>query len=168
MAPAQRRKAYESDVTYVTNSELGFDYLRDHLAMSEAEAVLRPALSYCVIDEADSVLIDEARVPLIISDRTEAPVDKYQAAAKLAAALSERQHYTVAEKQMTVSLTEDGVAYCLAALQVADLYDPKEPWAAYVFAGHGVQLSAYAPPEKVPAGHALHVSGDDAPMYDEK
>ena len=74
----QRRAAYACDVTYVTNSELGFDYLRDHLAMTPAEVVLRPeGLGYCVIDEGDSVLIDEARVPLIISGKTDASVTQY-------------------------------------------------------------------------------------------
>lgn len=74
----QRRAAYACDVTYVTNSELGFDYLRDHLAMTPAEVVLRPeGLGYCVIDEGDSVLIDEARVPLIISGKTDASVAQY-------------------------------------------------------------------------------------------
>jgi len=130
--PAERRAAYAADVTYVTNSELGFDYLRDNLAGTAAEVVLRPKLNFCVVDEGDSVLIDEARVPLIISGKTDAPVDKYQVATKLAGALEVPEHYEVFEKEQTVSITEAGQKYCEQALQVADLYDPREPWASYV------------------------------------
>ena len=73
---AERRAAYKSDVTYVTNSELGFDYLRDNLAQRGGDLVLRP-FSYCIIDEVDSILIDEARTPLIISGTAEKPSEKY-------------------------------------------------------------------------------------------
>lgn len=130
--PAARKVAYSSDVTYVTNSELGFDYLRDNLAMTADEVVLRPQLAYCVVDEGDSVLIDEARVPLIISGRTDAPVGKYQTAFKLAAALERDIHYELIEKEQNAVLTEEGQLYCEQALQVESLYDLKEPWAAYV------------------------------------
>ena len=128
----QRRAAYRSDVTYVTNSELGFDYLRDHLAMSEGETALRDELNFCVVDEGDSVLIDEARVPLIISGRTTAPVDRYQTGAKLAGALEPGLHYEVFEKKQTIALTEAGTEYAEAALNVKDLFDPMDPWASYV------------------------------------
>ena len=129
---AQRKAAYDCDVTYVTNSEVGFDYLRDHLAMTPSDTVLRASLHFAVVDEGDSVLIDEARVPLIISGRTDAPVEKYQACAKLAAALQPGEHYDVFEKQQTVGLTEAGTSYAEAALQVDDLFDPMNPWASYV------------------------------------
>ena len=132
MNTAQRKAAYSADVTYVTNSELGFDYLRDHLAMTPAEVVLPPTLNFCVIDEGDSVLVDEARVPLIISGRTDAPVEKYEACAKLAATLIPGEHYDVFEKEQTIGLKEAGTKYCEEALQVDDLYDPTNPWASYV------------------------------------
>ena len=128
----QRREAYNSDVTYVTNSELGFDYLRDHLAMSPSETVLRDSLNFCVVDEGDSVLIDEARVPLIISGRTTAPVEKYETCAKLANALEPITHYEIFEKEQTIGLTEAGTKYAETALQVEDLFDPMSPWASYV------------------------------------
>ena len=130
---AARKEAYACDVTYVTNSELGFDYLRDHLAMSPGEAVLREGgLNFAVVDEGDSVLIDEARVPLIISGRTDAPVSKYEACAKLAASMRPEEHYEVFEKETTIGLTEAGTAYAETALQVDDLFDPMNPWASYV------------------------------------
>lgn len=119
-------------MTYVTNSELGFDYLRDHLATSAKEVVLRPQLNFCVVDEGDSVLIDEARVPLIISGKTGAIVDKYDAAAKLAATLVPGKHYEVFEKEVTISLTEAGTRYAEKALQVDNLFDAMNPWASYV------------------------------------
>jgi preprotein translocase subunit SecA len=87
MAPALRRSAYDSDVTYVTNQELGFDYLRDHLAVSpEGVAQARP-WHYCLVDEADSILIDEARTPLIISKQVPAPTRKFATAAKVSTAV---------------------------------------------------------------------------------
>mmetsp|Transcript_35050 Transcript_35050/g.104725 ORF Transcript_35050/g.104725 Transcript_35050/m.104725 type:complete len:963 (-) Transcript_35050:195-3083(-) len=129
---AARREAYSSDVTYVTNSELGFDYLRDNLAVIAEEVVLRRELNYCVVDEGDSVLIDEARVPLIISGKTDAPVDKFGAASKLAAVLERGIHYDVFEKEQTVSLTDKGTRDCEKALAVGDLYEPTNPWASYV------------------------------------
>jgi len=133
MPTDQRRKAYGCDVTYVTNSEVGFDYLRDHLAMAPQEVVLRAeGLGFCVIDEGDSVLVDEARVPLIISGRTDAAVDKYATASKLAGSLLPEEHYTVDEKGMAIAITEAGTAYAEAALQVNDLFDPQQPWASYV------------------------------------
>ncbi len=115
-----RRSAYSKDVTYVTNSELGFDYLRDNLAMSPAEVVLPPSgLGFAVVDEGDSVLIDEARVPLIISGRTEAKVDKYTSASRLALTLNVGEHYEVYEKEQTVTLTEEGARFAEMALQVS-------------------------------------------------
>jgi len=134
MDTAARKAAYAADVTYVTNSELGFDYLRDNLAMNQEEVVLRPSgvLNFCVVDEGDSVLIDEARVPLIISGKTDAPVDKFEAASKLAAVLEKGVHYDVFEKEQTVSLTDQGVRDCEKALAVSNLYEAKNPWASYV------------------------------------
>ena len=126
-----RRAAYAADVTYVTNSELGFDYLRDNLASAAGDLVLRP-FNFCVIDEVDSILIDEARTPLIISGPADRSSDRYYKAAKLAGALARETHYTVDEKQRSVLLTEDGYEAAEDVLGVADLYDPREQWASYV------------------------------------
>lgn len=93
MEPPARRAAYQCDVTYVTNSELGFDFLRDNLATSPEELVLRP-FNYCCIDEVDSILIDEARTPLIISGPAEAASDRYVKAAKIAEAFALDVHYS--------------------------------------------------------------------------
>lgn len=127
----QRREAYLCDVTYVTNSELGFDYLRDNLAQDKSDLVLRE-FNYCVIDEVDSILIDEARTPLIISGNAEAPGPKYYKAAKIASAFVRDVHYTVDEKQKNAVLTEDGYEAAEDILAVDDLYDPREQWASYI------------------------------------
>ncbi|PNW75221.1 hypothetical protein CHLRE_12g517900v5 [Chlamydomonas reinhardtii] len=134
LKPEARRAAYACDVTYVTNSELGFDYLRDNLAAAPAELVLREAtpFNFCVIDEVDSILIDEARTPLIISGMSDKPSTKYVKAHKIADALSRDVHYTVDEKQKSVLLTEDGYEAVEDVLQVTDLYDPRTQWASYI------------------------------------
>ncbi|KAI8466746.1 MAG: chloroplast-associated SecA protein [Monoraphidium minutum] len=134
MTPEARRAAYASGITYVTNSELGFDYLRDNLAGAPAELVLRAVqpFNFCVIDEVDSILIDEARTPLIISGVSDQPSDKYYKAAKIADALAKDVHYTVDEKQRSVLLTEDGYEAVEDVLQVPDLYDPRTQWASYI------------------------------------
>ncbi|GFP93636.1 protein translocase subunit seca1 chloroplastic [Phtheirospermum japonicum] len=141
MSSEQRRENYLCDITYVTNSELGFDYLRDNLATesnsfllcesSVDELVLR-GFNYCVIDEVDSILIDEARTPLIISGSAERPSDRYYKAAKIATAFERDIHYTVDEKQKTVLLTEQGYADAEEILDVKDLYDPREQWASFI------------------------------------
>ncbi|KAL6621241.1 hypothetical protein ACP70R_033673 [Stipagrostis hirtigluma subsp. patula] len=131
MTPEQRRENYSCDITYVTNSELGFDYLRDNLAMTVDELVLRN-FNYCVIDEVDSILIDEARTPLIISGLAEKPSDRYYKAAKIAEAFERDIHYTVDQKQRNVLLTEQGYADAEEILDINDLYDPREQWASYV------------------------------------
>nr|XP_011467172.1 PREDICTED: protein translocase subunit SecA, chloroplastic [Fragaria vesca subsp. vesca] len=131
MTSEQRRENYLSDITYVTNSELGFDYLRDNLATSVEELVLRN-FNYCVIDEVDSILIDEARTPLIISGPAEKPSDRYYKAAKMASVFERDIHYTVDEKQKTVLLSEQGYEDAEEILGVKDLYDPREQWASYV------------------------------------
>lgn len=131
MTSEERRQNYLCDITYVTNSELGFDYLRDNLAMSVDELVLR-GFNYCVIDEVDSILIDEARTPLIISGPAEKPSEQYYKAAKIAAAFERDIHYTVDEKQKNVLLTEQGYADAEEILEVKDLYDPREQWASFL------------------------------------
>ncbi|XP_065859886.1 protein translocase subunit SECA1, chloroplastic [Euphorbia lathyris] len=131
MTSEQRRENYLCDITYVTNSELGFDYLRDNLATSVEELVMR-GFNYCIIDEVDSILIDEARTPLIISGPAEKPSERYYKAAKIAVAFERDIHYTVDEKQKTVLLTEQGYEDAEDILDVKDLYDPREQWASYV------------------------------------
>ena len=131
MSEEERRLGYGSDVTYVTNSELGFDYLRDNLAQTPAELVLRD-FNFCVIDEVDSILIDEARTPLIISGLADKPSERYVQAAKIADAFEKDFHYTVDEKQKSVLLTEEGYEAAEELLQVSDLYDPRTQWALYI------------------------------------
>jgi preprotein translocase subunit SecA len=137
MTPDERRKNYNCDITYCTNSELGFDYLRDNMATSIEEVVQRP-FNYCVIDEVDSVLIDEARTPLIISGQVERPSEKYRRAAEVAAQLvagteDDPQDYEIDEKARNVLLSDEGFARAEQLLGMTDLYDPDDPWAHYVF-----------------------------------
>jgi preprotein translocase subunit SecA len=132
MTPAERQKNYSCDITYVTNSEIGFDYLRDNMATSMADVVQRP-FNYCVIDEVDSILIDEARTPLIISGQVERPTEKYLQAAEIAVTLKKDEHYEVDEKARNVLLTDEGFAEAENLLEVTDLFDPEDPWAHFVF-----------------------------------
>jgi len=139
MGQAERKRNYDCDITYGTNSELGFDYLRDNMATSMSDVVQRP-FNYCVIDEVDSVLIDEARTPLIISGQVERPSEKYMQACEVAAALVRKANeedptgdYEVDEKQRNVILTDDGFIKAEQILGVTDLFDPQDPWAHYVF-----------------------------------
>ncbi|MCT7948573.1 preprotein translocase subunit SecA [Ancylothrix sp. C2] len=132
MNPDERRRNYACDITYATNSELGFDYLRDNMATSMAEVVQRP-FNYAIIDEVDSILIDEARTPLIISGQIERPTEKYLKASDIANALQKEEHYEVDEKARNVLLTDEGFAEAERLLGVTDLYDPNDPWAHYVF-----------------------------------
>jgi len=131
MTPAERKENYNCDVVYVTNNELGFDYLRDNMAYSSEEIVQRPFF-YCVIDEVDSILIDEARTPLIISGASETSTEKYLQTTKLAKTLTREVHYEVDEKTQNVTLTNEGVSFCEQALGIVDLYSPDEPWIFYI------------------------------------
>jgi len=142
MTPSQRKKNYACDITYATNSELGFDYLRDNMA-TDIDEVVQREFNYCVIDEVDSILIDEARTPLIISGQIERPQEKYQKAAELSLSLMRAEEmskdgidpegdYEVDEKQRSCILTDQGFAKCEDYLKIADLYDPQDPWAHYV------------------------------------
>jgi preprotein translocase subunit SecA len=132
MNPTERKKNYDCDITYVTNSEIGFDYLRDNMATSMPEVVQRP-FNYCVIDEVDSILVDEARTPLIISGQVERPTEKYLQAAEIAFTLQKDEHYDVNEKDRNVILTDEGFAEAENLLGVTDLFDPENPWAHFVF-----------------------------------
>ncbi len=142
MSPSERRINYACDITYATNSELGFDYLRDNMAADQSEVVQRE-FQYCVIDEVDSILIDEARTPLIISGQVERPQEKYQQAAEVAASLERAAEmskdgidpegdYEVDEKQRSCTLTDAGFAKAEQLLKVGDLFDPADPWAHYI------------------------------------
>ncbi len=132
MGPPERKKNYDCDLTYVTNSEVGFDYLRDNMATAMGDVVQRP-FNYCVIDEVDSILVDEARTPLIISGQIERPTEKYIQAAEVSSALNKEDHYEVDEKARNVLLTDEGFAEAERLLGVTDLYDPEDPWAHYIF-----------------------------------
>ncbi len=118
----ERRQAYASDVTYGTNNEFGFDYLRDNMVAHRSQLVQRE-LHYAIVDEVDSILIDEARTPLIISGRLEQPTDLYYKFAKIVPRLKAEEDYTVDEKARTVSITEEGVEKVEKMLGVDNLYD---------------------------------------------
>jgi preprotein translocase subunit SecA len=119
-----KRAAYQADITYGTNNEFGFDYLRDNMAFSKEMMVQRP-LYYAIVDEVDSILIDEARTPLIISGAADKPTQLYYQVAKIIPRLKVEDHYTVDEKARTVSLIEEGVAKVESMLGVENLYDDK-------------------------------------------
>ncbi len=123
MDPEARRAAYACDVTYGTNSEFGFDYLRDNLAV-ELEHTVQRGHAYAIVDEVDSILIDEARTPLIISGQPEEAPETYYAFAKIAKTLRVPDDYEVDEKRKTVAPTEDGVHKVERALGVENLYAP--------------------------------------------
>ncbi|MCP9796824.1 MULTISPECIES: preprotein translocase subunit SecA [unclassified Cyanobium] len=142
MSPPERRRNYACDITYATNSELGFDYLRDNMASDIAEVVQRD-FHYCIIDEVDSILVDEARTPLIISGQIERPQEKYMQAARIAAELLRAAEmgkdgidpegdYEVDEKQRNVTLTDEGYQKAEQLLGVQDLFNPQDPWAHFI------------------------------------
>ncbi len=120
----ERKAAYNCDVLYGTNNEFGFDYLRDNMKFSKEQMVQRD-LNFGIIDEVDNILIDEARTPLIISGPAEESTDKYYTVNKLVPRLKKDEHYTVDEKARAASLTEEGIAEMEKALNIENLYDPK-------------------------------------------
>jgi preprotein translocase subunit SecA len=123
-SPEERRAAYAKDITYVSVSEAGFDYLRDQLALDESETVQRP-LAAVIVDEADSVLVDEARVPLVLAGAVADLSDPTKAAAEVVRALRPRQHYRAAADKRSVQLTGSGLARVEAALGGINLYEPE-------------------------------------------
>ena len=131
MSPEERKQNYDCDVVYVTNNELGFDYLRDNMAFTSEEMVQR-SFFFAVVDEVDSILIDEARTPLIISGPSESPTQKYLQTSKLAPILKRDIHYSVDEKNQNVVLLEEGIVFCEQALNLVDLYNPEDPWISYI------------------------------------
>ena len=122
MTPAQRREAYNADITYGTNNEFGFDYLRDNMAWSLDDCVQR-GHSYAIVDEVDSILIDEARTPLIISGPADQSSRWYVEFARLAPAMRKDVHYEVDERKRTVGVTELGVQYVEDQLGIDNLYE---------------------------------------------
>ena len=131
MSSLERRENYNADITYVTNYELTFDYLRDNMALKLPDVVLRP-FNFCIIDEVDSILIDEAQTPLIISKNIQTPVEKYIMAAEITDYLKPNIHYKVDEKNKNVVLTDQGSKQIEKILSIQDLYDPKDPWIPYI------------------------------------
>jgi preprotein translocase subunit SecA len=132
MSQAERRLNYSKDITYTTNSELGFDYLRDNMAVQLQDIVQRP-FYFSILDEVDSILIDEARTPLIISGAGETANIKYIKANIVAQSLFRERHYEIDEKAKNIILTEEGVLESEVKLKVTDLYDIQDPWAPYIF-----------------------------------
>ena len=127
----ERQKNYDADITYVTNNELGFDYLRDNMSLNISNVVLRP-FNFCIVDEVDSVLIDEAQTPLIISNQIETCVDKYIITAEITDYLNVNIHFKVDEKNKNVILTKEGTIQIEKILNIQDLYNPDDPWIPYV------------------------------------
>jgi preprotein translocase subunit SecA len=129
LRPVTRRQAYEADITYGTNNEFGFDYLRDNMVVDLSQCVQRP-LNYAIVDEVDNILIDEARTPLIISGAAEEATQRYYTFAQLVSRLSKDEDYTIDERKRSVHLTETGMTKMEkmlkreGLLKAPDLYDP--------------------------------------------
>ena len=119
----ERKTAYSADVLYGTNNEYGFDYLRDNMKFSKEQMVQRD-LNFAIVDEVDSILIDEARTPLIISGQAEESTDKYYKVNQIIPKLKKEEHYLIDEKAKTASLTDEGIAIMENLLNVENLYDP--------------------------------------------
>ena len=131
MITQTRQKNYNADITYVTNNELGFDYLRDNMALNLKDVVLRP-FNYCIVDEVDSILIDEAQTPLILSSTIETSVDKYIVANEITDYLEVNIHFKVNEKNRNIILTDKGNIQIEQILSIQDLYNPNDPWIPYI------------------------------------
>jgi preprotein translocase subunit SecA len=125
MPEEDRQVAYNSDVTYGTNNEFGFDHLRDNMKFS-AEDFVQRELNFGIVDEVDSILIDEARTPLIISGPAEESTDKYYNINKIIPKLKKEAHYTVDEKAKSSALTEEGISEVEKLMNVSNLYDPRQ------------------------------------------
>jgi preprotein translocase subunit SecA len=121
LKPCNRQEAYRADITYGTNNEFGFDYLRDNIGYSK-DAITQHTHHYAIVDEIDSILIDEARTPLIISAPSQESSDMYTRFATIASSLVEGDDYTVDEKQRAISLTEEGINKAEASLNISNIY----------------------------------------------
>ena len=131
MSDIEKRENYNADITYVTNYELTFDYLRDNLALNLDNVVLRP-FNYCILDEVDSILIDEAQTPLIISGKLPTSFDKYVITDEAFKYLSINCDYKVDEKNRNITLTETGIEIIEKLVGVDSLYNEQNPWIPYV------------------------------------
>merc|ERR1711871_1229056 len=131
MKENERKSAYSCDVTYIANQELGFDYLRDNLATSNDQIVLYRPFNFCVVDEADSILIDEARTPLIISRKGLPATDKFITSASIAKNLNQNEHYEVDIKEQKIQITQKGYKYAEQILGKG-LFDLKDSWAFFI------------------------------------
>ena len=136
----QRKEAYACDITYGTNNEFGFDYLRDNMVSDISQMVQRP-LNYAIVDEVDSILIDEARTPLIISGPGQRSTDNYYKLAKIVPHLVKDEDYTIDEKQKTIAPTDSGIAKVEKMLGVENLYDAENIELNHLL---GASLRAYA------------------------
>nr|YP_009332979.1 preprotein translocase subunit SecA [Membranoptera tenuis]AKL79235.1 preprotein translocase subunit SecA [Membranoptera tenuis] len=126
-----RKTQYQCDITYITNSELGFDYLRDNMAIDKHEIVQR-TFQYAIVDEVDSILIDEARTPLIISGTAEINSDKYVKAKEISNYLTNKDHYEIDEKSKNIILSEQGIITCEKILNIKNLYNINNSWIKYI------------------------------------
>jgi len=124
LSKAERQASYGADITYGTNNEFGFDYLKDNMEFDN-EGIVQKDLNFAIVDEVDSILIDEARTPLIISGQPEKSTDLYYQVNSIAPRLHRETDYSIDEKARSVTLTEEGVANAERMLQVENLYDPK-------------------------------------------
>ena len=131
MESLQRKKNYNRDLTYLTSSEVGFDFLRDNLATQTNELVQRP-FNFCIIDEVDSILIDEARTPLIISKTLDVQIENIIKATEVVKFLTKTQDYIIDQKSKNVSLTSLGVRKTQKILKVDSLYNLKDPWILFI------------------------------------
>ena len=131
MTCSERQKNYKADITYVTNNEVAFDYLRDNM-VSNINQIVLPPFNYCIVDEVDSIFIDEAQVPLIISQAVETCIEKYIVAAEVNEYLEVNIHFKIDEKNKNIILTEQGTTQIEKILQVKDLYNPNDPWIPYI------------------------------------
>jgi len=120
----ERKTAYRSDITYGTNNEFGFDYLRDNMKF-DRDTLVQSELNFAIVDEVDSILIDEARTPLIISGPAEKSTNLYYQVNNIIPRLRREEDFTIDEKARSVILTEEGVARAEHALKVDNIYDPK-------------------------------------------
>nr|AZL88040.1 preprotein-translocase subunit a [Harveyella mirabilis] len=127
----ERQKEYNKQITYITNNELGFDYLKDHLAVHKKH-LIQKKFHYAIIDEIDSILIDEARTPLIISGLTKIKDNLYKKAQIISNILTNSKHYKIDEKSKNIILTEIGILLCEQKLNISNLYEIDNPWIKYI------------------------------------
>ncbi|CCP38227.1 preprotein translocase subunit A (plastid) [Chondrus crispus] len=127
----ERKMQYRCNITYITNNELGFDYLRDNMAINQSDLVQKE-FHFAIVDEVDSILIDEARTPLIISGPSEEKTNKYYISQEIVTKITKNIHYDVDEKTRNVILTEDGIKVCEQLLKTRNLYDINNPWIQYI------------------------------------